>query len=214
MIGGNFKLVLKLHTPFVLTKVLPTLDVLLTEAVRRYHQDWKIQPDLPLVFNEQAGVYEGSQIIFGHRPHQPISAIDFVHAQNPDGLERHVLSKAKRVIKEDGGGTARRVSKHQSITAGYAIFYGRGDLDGVLKFLPLIYSAGGKCNSHGGAYFTFDSAEYCDSDRGLLRNVKRSYDAAKLVYQAPSESMRKLLPWDTSETLCWAPGRILKEIVR
>jgi hypothetical protein len=157
MVGDAFCLRLRLHTPLILPRATPRLDVLLAEAVRNLRLDWAtpIQTsDIPLVWDTKLGGLRGSQLVFGTTPRSGLVAESVAF---PTAIRRLPFSEVSPPIRKritvDGGPTAPRLSEHPALLAPYALFYGVGDAMRCAELLTLLTGIGRE-HAHGCGEFS------------------------------------------------------------
>jgi hypothetical protein len=162
MASHAFCLRLKLHTPLILPRAAPRLDVLLAEAVRHLRLDWEtpIQPeDIPLAWDAELGGLRGSQLVFGTTRQAGLVAASVPFptavAQLPFG---EVSPPIRKRLKLDGGPTAPRLSQHSALLAPYALFYGVGDAMRCAELLTLLTGIGRE-HAHGCGQFSVEGFE-------------------------------------------------------
>lgn len=171
MTGHTFCLRLRLHTPLILPRAVPRLDVLLAEAVRHLRLDWRtpVQPDdIPLAWDSELSGLCGSQLVFGTTRQTGLAAtgVPFPTAvtQLPFGEFSPPIG---RRIKLDGGPTAPRLSQHAALRAPYALFYGRSDSqEDALRCAQLLtlLTGIGREHAHGCGEFSVEGIEPLPQD--------------------------------------------------
>ena len=165
---AGFRLVLALHAPVILPDVVPRLDTLLMEGARRLMQNWEDDHPLPLVFDDHVQGYRASQLIFGTTTQKPMVASSPGLSTKMLQSDLTLVNKLPKRLRQDGGPDAQRLTRHQAISAPYAVFYGDGDAHACTQLLSAISAVGREHKRHYGA-FTIHSIEASESDRWALR---------------------------------------------
>ncbi|WLI74012.1 hypothetical protein [Halomonas alkalicola] len=216
MAGDTFCLRLKLHTPLILPRAAPRLDVLLAEAVRNLRLDWDtpIQAsDIPLAWDAELRGLRGSQLVFGTTPQSGLVAESVPF---PTAIRRLPFSEVSPPIRKritvDGGPTAPRLSEHPALLAPYALFYGVGDAMRCAELLTLL-SGIGREHAHGCGLFSVESIESLPDDDGRWRwrpwATDKGHAHAEQPYPPVVDHLALVPGGDDQPVL--RPPRVLKE---
>ncbi|QJQ98756.1 hypothetical protein [Halomonas sp. PGE1] len=216
MASHAFCLRLKLHTPLILPRVAPRLDVLLAEALRHLRLDWDtpIQAsDIPLTWDAELGGLRGSQLVFGTTPRSGLVAESVAF---PTAIRRlpftEVSPPIRKRITVDGGPTAPRLSEHPALLAPYALLYGVGDAMRCAELLTLLTGIGRE-HAHGCGEFSVESIEPLPDDdtRWCQRPwaIDRPEAHAEQPYR-PVVDHLALVPGGNDQPVL-RPPRVLKE---
>lgn len=207
-----FQLRLRLHTPVILPRVVPRLDTLLTEAMRRLHLDWQTPvQDLPLVFDKEHGGYRGSQVVFGITPWQGLEAHPIKYISNVTSLPLGQARSARKSIKLDGGGTAPKLSQHTAYLSPYLLFYGEGDVQRCAELLSLLGGIGLE-HARGQGHYTVETVIEDPKSRWKQRPWRTGHLHRGLGYTAVPDMLAMTVEGENESV--HRPPRILKEVVR
>lgn len=147
----DFALILRLHTPIIMPRAVPRLDILLQEAMSRLHQDWETAHVLPLARCDEAGVYCASQLVLAITPDASLTSTTEALVSTVTRQDLHLTRDCKTTIRHTGP-DANRMTSHQGITAPFAIFYGRGDAEACAELMTLLSGIGREHARHYGAF--------------------------------------------------------------
>jgi hypothetical protein len=209
-----FRIEIPLLAPVILPAICPTLDVLLAEGARRRAQDWEATPDLPLQWDDEAGVFVASQAIFLDLPERALSAGEYTHATNLKSLELDCISDPRKTIQTTGGPTAPKFTSYQAIKAAAVVFYGVGHAGSVVQLLSYLGGIGVSRPSGMGEWSIEDliigeSEAY--REKAMMRSVSRSHASPEALPYTPIKTHRRLVPWAEDDVAAYAPPRLLKE---
>lgn len=209
--ADTFQLQLRLHTPVILPRVVPRLDVLLTEATRRLRLDW-VSPvdDLPLVFDQEQGGYRCSQVIFGITTSRGLEARPVKFSSNVTGLPLSHASNMRKSVKLDGGGTAPKLGHHAAHLSPYLLFYGEGDAERCAQLLGLLGGVGLE-HARGQGHFAVEAVMADTGDRWKKRAWRTGHPHRGQGYTAVPDMLAMTVGGE-NETV-QRPPRLLKEVV-
>ncbi|MDR5899479.1 hypothetical protein QC823_10810 [Halomonas vilamensis] len=205
-----FKLLLQLHTPLVLPRIVPRLDTLLQEAACRRALDWLSPHPLPLVFDDAQRAYRASQLIFGVTPQFGLEAhtVGFMSY-----LYRLPLLAARNVrapLRIDGGDWAPKLTQHKGRLCPYLIFYAEGDPEACMDLLSEIPHIGLGYSRGQGAVtaMTFER----DTQACWRQRSWRDQEMHVGLPYTPLADHLRLTPWGSDEPV-YRPPRILREVL-
>lgn len=203
---SGFALRLKLHTPVILSRVVPRLDTLLQEAQSRRYQDWSQPHELPLVFDQAMRGYRGSQLIFGITATAALQAVTHPCTSGVTRLPMAEASRPPNKISLTGGPEAPRLTKHKAYLSPFLLFYGEGDGEACADQLELLGGIGRE-HGRGAGSFTVDA---------VLQDVERKWrirawpeGSADLPF-TPVRDYLRLVPHGSEEAAV-RPDRLVRE---
>lgn len=216
MVSDTFCLQLKLHTPLILPRVAPRLDILLAEAVRNLRLDWDTPvqaSDIPLTWDTDLDGLRGSQLVFGTTRHSGLVAASVPFPTAITQLPfTEVFPPIRKRIKVDGGPTAPRLSQHSALLAPYILFYGEGDAMRCAELLTLLTGIGRE-HAHGCGQFSVASVvSLPDDDRRWYQRpwaIDKAHAHAGQPYHPVIDHLA-LAPGNDDQTVL-RPPRVLKE---
>lgn len=218
MASHAFCLRLRLHTPVILPRVAPRLDVLLAEATRCLRLDWDTNvtcEDIPLDWDVSLEGLKGSQLVFGTTRRHGLVATSAPFSTAVTQLPyRQASPPIRKRIKLDGGTTAPRLSEHPALLAPYALFYGVGDGDRCAALLMLLTGLGCEHASGWGEFTVEDVVHMPSEDRRWHQRpwaADRGHAHAGLPYQ-PVVDQLATVPGGADVPVL-RPPRILKEFL-
>lgn len=208
--SSSFRLVLQLHTPLVLPRVVPRLDTLLHEAACRRALDWSTPHPLPLAFDESQGAYRASQLIFGVMPSFGLEAHDIGLITHLHTLPLTAVRSLRAAVRMDGGDWAPRLTTHKGRLCPYLIFYAEGDPEACMDLLSEIpYLGLGYTRGHGAT--TLLDYETDEQQRWRQRSWRSPAMHRSMPY-VPRVDHLALMPGSPDEPV-YRPPRILREVI-
>ncbi|MBO9471053.1 hypothetical protein J7355_13210 [Endozoicomonas sp. G2_2] len=204
----QFRMLLALHSPVLLTTVPPRLDGLLHEAACRLAGRWDVEHELPLSFDDEVQGYRASQIIFVSTPEAPAAAAKIPTVSSFDQLERHLVSDPLKRIDEAGGRFLTRLNKYPGYLSPYLVFYGDGDPESCAELIELLDGIG-RGHTRGAGSFTVVSVEPDDTAGWQRRSWPGDIDR-DLPFD-PIASQERLTPCGEVVSVL-RPGRVQREV--
>lgn len=205
-----FRLILQLHTPLVLPRIVPRLDTLLYEAACRRALGWSTPHSLPLTFDESQGAYRASQLIFGVTPQFGLEAHEIKLLTRLNTLPLTAVRALRAPLRMDGGDWAVRLTTHKGLLCPYLVFYAEGDPEACMDLLSEIPHIGlGYTRGQGAT--TPLTHEQDDHKRWRQRSWRSQVMHNAMPY-TPQADHLGLLPRAADE-LVYRPPRILREVV-
>ncbi|RUR29718.1 hypothetical protein ELY33_12295 [Vreelandella andesensis] len=205
-----FKLLLQLHTPLVLPRIVPRLDTLLQEAASRRALDWSVAHPLPLVFDQQQGAFRASQMIFGVTPRFGLEAHGVGLVSHLYKLPLLAARNVRAPLRIDGGDWAPKLTQHKGRLCPYLIFYAEGDAQACLDLLGEIPHIG-IGYSRGQGAVTATTFEPDTQRRWCQRSWRDQAMHAGMPYTPQADYLR-LTPKGKDEPV-YRPPRILREVL-
>lgn len=205
-----FRLVLQLHTPLILPRIVPRLDTLLHEAACRRALDWSAPHALPLAFDKSQGAYRASQMIFGVTPQFGLEAHETGLVTRLHTLPLTSVRSLRAPLRMDGGDWAPRLTVHKGLLCPYLIFYAEGDADACMDLLSEIPHVG-KGYSRGQGAMTPLTHEPDTSARWRQRSWRSEAMHSAMPYTAQADYL-SLVPNGKDEPV-YRPPRILREVL-
>jgi hypothetical protein len=208
---SGFRLLLAVHTPIVLPRVPPRLDMLVHEGLCRLHGDWSRTHDLPLTEDDTAGI-RASQLVFVQTVSTPLATTPLAMPDATGNLDRANVSNPPRPFKETGGPRPKRLTERAAIQTPYAAFYGEGDGQRCAELLSLLDGLGREHMRGSGSFEVID-VQADDTDRWRLCAHRRDVvDVTTLPFD-PIADERALTPHGQPEPV-WRPEQIITETLR
>ncbi|MDP3535129.1 MAG: hypothetical protein Q8S08_07040 [Halomonas sp.] len=205
-----FKLVLQLHTPLILPKVVPRLDTLLHEAACRRALDWTAEHPLPLVYDAEQGAYRASQLIFGVTPHAGLEAHNVGMVTHLNTLPLLAARNVRAPLRIDGGDWAPKLTNHPGRLCPYLIFYAEGDPNACVDLLSEIPYIGIGYTRGQGAVSVMSTQP--DAEERWRQRSWRSLAMHQRMGYTPQADYLRLTPRGDNEPV-YRPPRILREVM-
>lgn len=207
---SGFRLLLKQHTPLLLTGVTPRLDRLLQEACSRLHQDWSRLHDLPLAWDAEQGFFRASQVIFGITAEHGLEARELGLPASVGCLGLGEAADPPRRVALNGSPTSPRLSRHKAYLAPYLLFYGEGDGQACAELLELLDGLGREYARAAGAFSVLEVSADASGQWGL-RPWPSSADARRVPFEPVADHL-SLAPRGESVGVL-RPPRLIRERV-
>lgn len=205
-----FRLILQLHTPLVLPRVVPRLDTLLQEAACRMALDWSTAHPLPLVFDDEQGAFRASQLIFGVTSQFGLEAHQIGLVAHLHKLPLLAARNVRAPLRFDGGDWAPKLSHQKGHLCPYLVFYAQGDPQACLSLLSEMPHIGLGYSRGQGAVtaMTYEP----DTQARWRQRSWRSAAMHKGMGYTPQADYLRLTPWGADEAV-YRPPRILREVM-
>lgn len=205
-----FRLMLRLHTPLILPRVVPRLDTLLQEAACRQHLNWSQLHTLPLVFDDARGGYRASQLIFGVTPHHGLVAQEIGLTSGVSRLPFASASGMKSKLRIDGGPQAPKLTRHPALLSPFVVFYGEGQLEACLQLLSHTPHIGLE-HARGQGAISIEAFQEDDRQHWRQRPWRQAAEHHGMGYNAIPDQLR--MHATGNDEPVYRPPRILKEVV-
>lgn len=206
-----FKLILQLHTPLILPRVVPRLDTLLHEAACRRALDWEHPPSLPLTYDHEQGAFRASQLIFGVTPQFGLEAHEVGMVAHLYKLPLLAARNVRAPLRFDGGDWAPKLTLHKGRLCPYLIFYAEGDPSACTDLLSEIPHIGIAYTRGQGAVSIMST--FPDHEERWRQRSWRAPEMHTGMPYTPQADCLRLTPAGSDEPV-YRPPRILREVMQ